>query len=401
MPGCGPESGCDKVLSSRWAYVFGLPVSIFAIPAYLALLGLVRPGRVRWNLVFPLALLVLFAALWFVGVQTFQLRAFCKFCMTAHAAGVLAALLLLKNAPLPAVRPAFGVAFALAGVAALAAVQTFGPERGPKQIASATRSNAPVPAATNLAPLAPSSTSTSPTPSSAAPAAGTNMATNGLIAALATNASAVPTTASARSTKFTIIDGRFTLDVTQLPISGPVDAPKRMAKLFDYTCKHCRDLQHLLRDFRRKYPDQLVVVSLPLPLDSNCNPAVKKTPPAHEGACAYARLGLAVFHANPAKFEEFTEWIYEPERPPEISAAKAYAEKLVGSSNLEEALRNPAIDNQIRADVNIYLTVYRLVKSGNLPQLYFEEGSSIGAIETSVQLEKVMAENLGFPAPGK
>src|SRR5262245_26443705 len=29
--GCGPESECDKVLASRWAYWFGIPVSAFAL----------------------------------------------------------------------------------------------------------------------------------------------------------------------------------------------------------------------------------------------------------------------------------------------------------------------------------------------------------------------------------
>jgi uncharacterized membrane protein len=32
--GCGPDSGCEKVLHSRWAYWFGLPVSAFALAVY-------------------------------------------------------------------------------------------------------------------------------------------------------------------------------------------------------------------------------------------------------------------------------------------------------------------------------------------------------------------------------
>jgi len=38
----------------------------------------------------------------FVGLQVFVIKAFCKFCMTAHACGFAAALLCLKNIPLAA-----------------------------------------------------------------------------------------------------------------------------------------------------------------------------------------------------------------------------------------------------------------------------------------------------------
>src|ERR1017187_6158953 len=39
VAGCGPESGCDAVLHSRWAYWLDVPVSVPAVLVYLALLG--------------------------------------------------------------------------------------------------------------------------------------------------------------------------------------------------------------------------------------------------------------------------------------------------------------------------------------------------------------------------
>src|SRR5262252_7981076 len=38
LPGCGIESGCGAVLRSRWAYVFGVPVSLAAVLTYCVLL---------------------------------------------------------------------------------------------------------------------------------------------------------------------------------------------------------------------------------------------------------------------------------------------------------------------------------------------------------------------------
>src|SRR4051794_18384025 len=40
VAGCGPDSGCDKVLQSRWSKWFGIPVSLYAVLLYGAMLAL-------------------------------------------------------------------------------------------------------------------------------------------------------------------------------------------------------------------------------------------------------------------------------------------------------------------------------------------------------------------------
>ncbi len=366
VPGCGPDSGCDKVLSSRWGYVFGLPISIFAVPIYIALLALVRPVNLRWRLAMPLVFLVMASALWFVGLQTFVLRAFCKFCMTAHAAGVFASLLLLRKAPLPTKTLITSLGVAGAAAAGLVVAQAVSPERGPKQIVSA-------------APIAPT---TAPSTSSTS---------------LVTSPSPQPVPAPT----FSIVDGLFTLDLTKVPVTGPLNAPKKLAKLFDFSCHHCRDLHHLLSAFRAKHSNELAVVSLPLPLDSKCNPTIRRTQPAHVNACEYARYGLAVYQVKPEKFEEYSDWIYAPALPPEVSRAREYAANLVGKAEFEKAVESPAITDQIQLDIKIYTEAYKRSHSGQLPQMYFEHGASIGAVQSAEQLEKIMAENLGFPLSPK
>ena len=109
MPGCGPESGCDEVLSSRWARIFGIPVAWGALLVY-GVLGWaasgVRPDStvavqrgvraVAWFA----AVLTLGAAAWFVGLQVFVVGAVCVYCMSIHASGSVAALLVLLKMPL-------------------------------------------------------------------------------------------------------------------------------------------------------------------------------------------------------------------------------------------------------------------------------------------------------------
>src|ERR1017187_1288891 len=106
--GCGPASGCNAVLQSRWAYWLDLPVSVPAVLVYLALLGATvllqqRPSpddqRGSWAAIIVLSVIVAGAAFWFVSLQVFVIQAFCKYCLTAHVCGFAAALICLMNIP--------------------------------------------------------------------------------------------------------------------------------------------------------------------------------------------------------------------------------------------------------------------------------------------------------------
>lgn len=110
LPGCGLESSCDAVLHSRWGYWLGVPVSLGALVAYGTVLWVsfrVTPKnanserRKGWLILIFTALVVLGAAVWLVGLQALVIKAFCPYCMTAHACGTLMAVLVLSQAPLP------------------------------------------------------------------------------------------------------------------------------------------------------------------------------------------------------------------------------------------------------------------------------------------------------------
>src|SRR5262245_31830634 len=86
VAGCGPDSGCDKVLQSRWARWFGIPVSLLALLVDGLVVGWSFRLKARaaselqrqaWNWIVPGAWLIAGAAVWFVGIQAFVLRAFC------------------------------------------------------------------------------------------------------------------------------------------------------------------------------------------------------------------------------------------------------------------------------------------------------------------------------------
>ena len=129
--GCGAGSACDSVLGGRWSMLFGIfPVSGLAAGVYLAYIlsyafymlskdEEIKDFASKAMLLFSGA--IIGSALWFIGLQIFAEGALCKYCMSAHALGIICACLTLA-AFLPGnksfrIWPAAGV-----GLAALLAV---------------------------------------------------------------------------------------------------------------------------------------------------------------------------------------------------------------------------------------------------------------------------------------
>src|ERR1039458_7535120 len=307
--GCGPESGCDKVLHSRWAYWLDLPVSVPAVLVYLALLGVTvllqkRPSpddqRGSWAAIIILSVIVAGAALWFVGLQVFVIKAFCKFCMTAHACGFAAALLCLKNIPLAAdpdtpmwttgsgkrgvPRQAIFslVLIGLAGVAVLAGGQVLvQKQRNVVKVLPVRGARA---------------TKTAAAPSSAS----TNHSTPKALGGPSTDQPVSPNARLIAPRSLSLYSNQFLIKLDEVPMIGSPDSPHVIVYLFDYNCPHCRALHSILVKTCQQLTNQLGVVCLPMSLSPRCNPFIPRTTShAASNSCEYARLGLAVWRAKP------------------------------------------------------------------------------------------------------
>lgn len=87
---CVVTTGCDAVLSSSYATIFGdFPLAALGALAYftvfsLATLAAFGYGAAR-GLLLPLVCVMFAAALWLVYVQAFVLRAFCFYCLVSAA----------------------------------------------------------------------------------------------------------------------------------------------------------------------------------------------------------------------------------------------------------------------------------------------------------------------------
>ncbi|MCC7031431.1 MAG: vitamin K epoxide reductase family protein [Acidobacteria bacterium] len=87
VQGCSAGSGCDLVLSSRWATLLGLPTAFWGLLAYLALAGTawIASAHRQWRLAWTLSCFGLLYSLYLTTVSVAMLGATCPYCLTSLA----------------------------------------------------------------------------------------------------------------------------------------------------------------------------------------------------------------------------------------------------------------------------------------------------------------------------
>lgn len=87
VAGCPVGSGCDIVLASRWATLFGQPTSFWGFLTYLGLAGIawIRRPDLHWKLAWIVSLFGAFFSLYLTAVSITDLEATCPYCLTSAA----------------------------------------------------------------------------------------------------------------------------------------------------------------------------------------------------------------------------------------------------------------------------------------------------------------------------
>jgi uncharacterized membrane protein len=381
--GCGPDSGCEQVLDSRWARWLGLPVSAAAVAAYLAILvatfaaGPERAPFVRrraWLALLALSLAAGGAAAWFLFVQFAWLSALCPYCLAVHACGLLILGLVLwgvlagrhREAAIgtPGARAAM-VGLAILAVAALVAGQMF--------VAPQARENVKVTATPNLALPAPAI------------------------------APATPGDRPKRVYRAKLESATLEVDLWDFPSLGPAEAPQSMLLLADYTCKHCRDLHGHMKTALARYPGQFFFTVIPVPMSAGCNYRVQRTHPDHEFACDLARLALAVWRAKPEAFGQMDEYLFslgsETHRvnSGDVANARIRADQLVGKEELAKAWADPWVERTLKQGVDVYASL----GGGQIPKRVFPRNTYSGAGGNAEQVFAMLEKELGVKPVGK
>ncbi|MBT4226344.1 MAG: thioredoxin domain-containing protein [Verrucomicrobia bacterium] len=396
VPGCGPESDCDKVLNSSWAYWLGIPVSLLGLGLYGAFfistfslkIGQQQKATRSLNSLTLFSFATLAAAAWFVGVQAVAIKAFCPYCCTAHGLASLAALIFLSQAgrisSRLSVRLNFGagIGVALGLVAVIAAGQIILPkEQAAPLIVDLGQ------AQTN-APIAEAKSAPKPTPPSAVEPKPT-------APAVATVTPEAPSTPKAEP--FLVPRSTLSLDAARLPLLGPANAPHRIGCLFDYTCHHCRQLHGFIRTAIVQFDGQLSCLMIPMPLDANCNAKFKRTHRDHVDACKYAKICLAVQQVAPAKYEQFDRWLFTNHKPTKpLAKVREHAAELVGAAALNKAVASETVQQQLQQNIRVYELNTKNGGNSSMPQTIVGDRVIFGPPPSDAALQSILKKTLGL-----
>lgn len=82
---CGLTGGCEMVLTSAYAEIFGLPLGAYGAAAYFAAFALALLAAygndLAWKLFGALAAIMFAFSCWLIFVQAFYIYAWCQFCL--------------------------------------------------------------------------------------------------------------------------------------------------------------------------------------------------------------------------------------------------------------------------------------------------------------------------------
>jgi protein-disulfide isomerase len=183
--------------------------------------------------------------------------------------------------------------------------------------------------------------------------------------------------------------GQFSLDIRQWPLIGKPDAKYVFVEMFDYTCPYCRATHQAVRGAMEHFGDDLAIIALPVPLDAACNRTVTQTNPEHADACEIARISVAVWRVNRAKFAEFHSWLFDPSFRPSAADAYQRAIQLLGEKAIHDELTKTTAGSYVTRHVDLY----ERVGAGSLPKILFSTTSVSGSVESASTLIDMINQN--------
>jgi uncharacterized membrane protein len=105
--GCSAGGGCDLVLTSHWAKIFGLPTAFWGFLAYAGLAGIafIKRADTHWRYAWTAAALGVSFSLYLTTISLTVIQAACPYCLTSL--GLMTATLVLTTLQRPADLPGF------------------------------------------------------------------------------------------------------------------------------------------------------------------------------------------------------------------------------------------------------------------------------------------------------
>jgi uncharacterized membrane protein len=341
VAGCGGGGDCNDVLASRWSQVLRVPIPVLGVVVYAVL---------AWAIFQKCDFIATFcygtiagAAVWLILVQAAVLQRFCPWCMAAHGVGIVLVLVGISSRGISRK----GLWFGLAATCGMLLLQTYGPAPVTHRIETEI---------------------------------------------LKSEDSEIHAQGSGRKIAFD--GGKKIYDSSSLPRLGSADAKHVMVEYFDYQCPACREMSGYITALVEKRPAEISVLLLPVPLDRSCNHALAAGDNDHPSSCDLARIALAVWRTNPAEFPAVHRLLLT-DPPPNRSEAMGIATNKIPSAKLDEALRDPWIDELIHANIADWISLS--LKSKQLPKLLIRDKRILHGLPSGeADFIRVMEQELGL-----
>lgn len=321
--GCAIDAtfDCDAVNTSDWSELFGVPISLYALPMYAAMawfawvgLDSGRRGARARGLLVVLAGWNAAVSLYLLAVMAFDVGAFCLFCMTLDVLhfGALGLVLVPPGGRKPAIPEGldlFGAAFV--SVFVMATTFQFSVIYAAKldrEAVTAVMGEQPVVQEAEVA----------------------TERRDGRVVKLPTEVHDVP------------ID-KYDWSV------GPYRADVEVVEFADFECGYCRRLSHTMAVLRERYKDRVRFVFKHYPMDQACNKRLKRQ--HHPSACGAAIASICAH--DQGKFEAYHDLLFQNQKKLERADLVRYAERLdLELERFEGCLDGPGAMEQLREDIS-------------------------------------------------
>ncbi|MEZ4741648.1 MAG: vitamin K epoxide reductase family protein [Bdellovibrionota bacterium] len=132
--------------------------------------------------------------------------------------------------------------------------------------------------------------------------------------------------------------------------AGSDSAKVKVIEFADFQCPACRQMFQSLKKLKDEYGDQILVVFKNYPLDQKCNPGIKGK--FHETACTSAILARC--SGAYGKFWQFHDLAYTEQSSASIEQSKLWAKQIgLTDDQINACLADKSIVEKIRDDIQI------------------------------------------------
>lgn len=363
---------CDKLNNSNWGKIFGVPITVFAIPTYAALAALVLRsrrhdggGRGALNLLIgALSCATAYGAFLFY-VMVAHHEVYCPFCLTMDGMGV--------------------------AVLVMAVLARRGRSSGASDYAQPLKTAVAVGFGVLLLPLGLHLASVSSYEAAVQAEADVGVDLNKPAAAVSLVADGA---GGDRARKLDAKNYYIPIQEDDA-VFGPADAKVTIVEFADFQCGYCKKLFYALKPLKEKYEGEPVrFVFKHFPMGTKCNPTINNN--RHKYACK------ASFAAECARqqglFWPMHDLLFKNQHKLKEEDLKYYARKVgLDIRKFEACLVSPSAKSAIAKDVQTYDET-GIVKG--TPRTFVNGRFFKGVLPQST-LEHLIEQELGRKAPGE